>query len=328
MSKKSISESATSPTSRRASSPTTRRVSSPTNSSSYISSSKQLKLFNLLYNGKRLGVYQKKITEFEDNFIYDNETTFTVISDKVICLCNGKFLNYSGSTPVFDDNESTTIDYLKKLKIKIKTHTNEVYFMIDKINELNDERIDHEYKNNMIKKYINNNNSRNNPIAFLTLGSSGSGKSSSIKKLIETGKIPNLDYVNIDYDEFASNHPLFKRNHKNKKYDILSYHKIYSQVSHIVEKIYSKCLEYKIPMIIHSIKPSENRMINLQNNGYTFYLFHKQLDDLEEISKRRYNRLQTSYLFTKLEFVTDKDIKNTYASLEKYKPNYVDVILL
>lgn len=171
---------------------------------------------------------------------------------------------------------------------------------------------DDSYNVKLIEKIKRIQNPSFGPIAILTMGSSGSGKSYTLKQFKYY-----KNFLIIDYDEIALQLPELLYNKQNGIYDRGFMHKNYSLISKITEDIFKKALSAKVNIICHSIIPSEERIKKLLKNGYSIMIIHKKDDPL--LFKRRKERLLRTHLFTKIELVNDKDLKKyTYFDMDEW----------
>lgn len=161
------------------------------------------------------------------------------------------------------------------------------------------------YNNDLYNdELIKNKKSKGKPHAILTMGSSGSGKSYTLKKYKYYS-----NYLVIDYDEIALQLPELLYNQENGIYDSDFMRKNYSLISEYTENIYKKAVLAKSNLICHSIIPHTRRIKNLLDNGYDVTILYKKDTNINDVLKNRKERLLRTNLYTKIEFVTEKDIK-------------------
>jgi hypothetical protein len=154
------------------------------------------------------------------------------------------------------------------------------------------------------EELIKNKKSKGKPHAILTMGSSGSGKSYELKKYKYYS-----NYLVIDYDEIALQLPELLYNQENGIYDSRFMYKNYSLISKYTENIYRKAVSSKCNLICHSVIPHQSRIINLLSNGYNVTILYKKDVNINDVLKNRKERLLRTNLYTKIEIVTENDIK-------------------
>jgi hypothetical protein len=158
------------------------------------------------------------------------------------------------------------------------------------------------YNTELLKKIKNVYNPSVNPFAILTMGSSGTGKSYTLKQFKYY-----KNFLIIDYDEIALQLPELLYNKQNGIYDSNFYEKNYYLISDFTEDIFNKALDLKVNMICNSIIPSYEKIKKLQSNGYIVIVLYKK--DEPSLLKRRKERLLKTHLFTKMNFVKDTDVE-------------------
>lgn len=158
------------------------------------------------------------------------------------------------------------------------------------------------YNTELLKKIKNVYNPSVNPVAILTMGSSGTGKSYTLKQFKYY-----KNFLIIDYDEIALQLPELLYNKQNGIYDSNFYEKNYYLISDFTEDIFNKALDLKVNMICNSIIPSYEKIKKLQSNGYIVIVLYKK--DEPSLLKRRKERLLKTHLFTKMNFVKDTDVE-------------------
>lgn len=153
------------------------------------------------------------------------------------------------------------------------------------------------------------------PHAILTMGSSGSGKSTTLR----TYKHFSNYYV-IDYDEEMLREPELIHNQQNYIYDSGLYHKYYDEISSRVERMFNYIINGpKINLICHSVTPHPRRIQRLVDAGYHVSILYKRVDD-ETALRNRATRLKETALYTKVEFVTQADVDKLQSYLETLRP--------
>jgi hypothetical protein len=150
------------------------------------------------------------------------------------------------------------------------------------------------------------------PHAILTMGSSGVGKSYTLKSYKDYDK-----YLVIDYDEMMLQLPELLYNQNQDIYDSTIYHRYYGAVSEQVENLFQSIINGpKINLICHSVIPARERIIELYKAGYHVSILYKKDDNMDDILSRRTERMKHTHLYTKEEFVTKKDVEALTKEIE------------
>lgn len=167
------------------------------------------------------------------------------------------------------------------------------------------------YNIEMIKSKISK---KGRPHAILTVGSSGSGKSFTMKRYKYY-----QNYVIIDYDEIALQLPeliynkkngIYDRNFMNKNYDIIA--------GYIEDNVYKKAIKLGANLICHSVIVNIKRIKSLIKNGYNITILYKKDSDMIDILRRRKERLLSTHLYTKIEFIREEDIEMLKSKIEPF----------
>jgi ABC-type dipeptide/oligopeptide/nickel transport system ATPase component len=145
-------------------------------------------------------------------------------------------------------------------------------------------------------------NSVGRPHAILTMGSSGCGKSFTLKSFSKY-----LNYLIIDYDEMALQLPELEYNRENHIYDSGLYHAHYDSISAYTERLFRDIITGpRLNVVCHSVIPHEKRIQRLVDAGYDVTILYKP--DPRDMVARRKQRLLDTYLYTKIQNVTREEV--------------------
>lgn len=248
--------------------------------------------FKFFYYNKILGIdINNKAKLFPDKKdIYDTETIFTDDKGWLKHVASGLYLCKDGEFR----KKGEKIDFKDKVLKKYISYSPNI-FKTDK----NDFHIDDNAQQTFKKTKLDSLDSdrfTNNHHAIILCGSTGSGKSFTIKNI--------KDAVFIDYDDIILEHPNFPQNNM----DYTLYKKMYPYISDISESMYKKALNKGLAMIIQAPLPNKDRITELEKNGYKVTIMFK--DEKNSIAdERRYKRMMKTHLYAPIQHVNEKDIK-------------------
>jgi hypothetical protein len=298
-----------------------------------------MQVSKLLIDNKRIGLdidncnhtdEKCNLTLYDDNDIYDNETSFLYDNDEdvFVNLVSGLILSEVNDELYLNSNNDNKvcmkdIDKLNILHKKVKMNT-----LLDVTSFQIFENKDEIYRNNLendINNVISEFKKNMTPqlvfekimprIAVLTMGSSSSGKTYNIENLLQSKTFRrdieyNGDFVILDLDYFIVNLEYFK-NVSYPIYDSKAGNRVLNEILPKYDNLMDEILDNGIPVIIETCLPDDILIQKLINHSYIIYVM-RVIEDVKTSDKRRYEKINKTRLYK----YRDHNIKISFDEME------------